>query len=78
MWESISNFFTSIYEDVAFGLSSLFESIPVPEFLVNQDVIVIPGSISFFLEPMRFSFGLTVIASAYTLRFLIRRIPFIG
>jgi hypothetical protein len=32
----------------------------------------------YFAQVMDFSFGLTVVASAYGIRFLIRRIPVIG
>ena len=78
MWDSISLFFIETYESIVFGLSSLFDSIPSPEFLSNSEIITIPSSITFFAEPMRLGFGLTIIVSAYTIRFLIRRIPFIG
>jgi hypothetical protein len=79
MWESIKNFFLWVYESIVLGISNLFSLIPAPAFLENIDSsLTIPSSVAFFAAPMQFQFGITVIVSAYTTRFLIRRIPFIG
>jgi hypothetical protein len=62
------------------GVVTLFEIIPAPDFLLNAQSVggsIAPGALYFmtlFLLPT----GLTMIVTAYTLRFLLRRIPFIG
>ncbi|SDT62376.1 DUF2523 family protein [Pseudomonas prosekii] len=38
----------------------------------------IDPSVWYFLNIMQIPFGITVVSSAYLLRFLVRRIPFIG
>lgn len=79
MWDSLTNWFISIYESIMFGISDLFSSIPAPSFLENIDgSIQIPATVAFFAAPLQLQFGIGVIVSAYTIRFLIRRIPIIG
>jgi hypothetical protein len=79
MWDSIKNFFLYIYESIILGVSDLFSLIPAPDFLENiNSSLSIPSSVAFFAAPMQFQFGVGVIVSAYTIRFLIRRIPIIG
>lgn len=38
----------------------------------------VPASVLFFLDPFQLPFGITVVLSALTLRFLIRRLPIVG
>ena len=79
MWDSIKNFFLWVYESILLGISNLFSLIPAPAFLDNINAsLSIPSSVAFFAAPMQFQFGIGVIVSAYTIRFLIRRIPIIG
>ena len=62
------------------GAVTVFESIPVPDFLANAQAVgssIAPGAL-YFLTLFLLPTGLTMIVSAYTLRFLLRRIPFIG
>lgn len=54
------------------------EAIPVPDWVSSVDSVTLPSSVVFFTSLFQLPFGLTVVASAYTLRFLIRRIPLIG
>lgn len=37
-----------------------------------------PSGVWYFLSVVQFPFGVAVIISAYTLRFIVRRLPFIG
>lgn len=59
------------------GLASLFESIPVPSFL-EMGNLNLPSSVIFFTDLFVLPLGASIIVSAYTLRFIIRRLPFIG
>ncbi|WP_445262008.1 DUF2523 family protein [Pseudomonas sp. EA_65y_Pfl2_P78] len=38
----------------------------------------IPSSVWYFMNMMQIPYGISVVTSAYFLRFLVRRIPFIG
>lgn len=78
MWDTITAWFVSIYESVVLGISDMFASIPAPDFLSNMESIVLPASVGFFAAPFQFPFGLSIVVSAYTIRFLIRRLPFVG
>ena len=62
------------------GLALLIEAIPVPSFLLNAPGFLgaIDPTVAYFLEGFAFAEGLTIIFSAYVLRFLIRRIPVVG
>lgn len=66
------------YESILFGLAALFEAIPVPDFLQNAMSYKMPNILGWFAEPFAISTGATIIVSAYVLRFIIRRLPFVG
>lgn len=78
----ISDFFTSLglwfYESIVFGLASLLESIPLPDFLTQMSSYTLPDVVAWAAAPFMLSYGVGIIGSAYTLRFIIRRLPFIG
>lgn len=51
----------------------------LPSFSGLNDVFNgIPAGLWYFLDLMQFSSGFSMVLSAYLLRFMIRRIPFIG
>jgi hypothetical protein len=62
------------------GLASILESIPVPSWLSGLDSssLSIPGEVMYWLAPFQLEFGVSAIVGAYMVRFIIRRIPFIG
>lgn len=68
--------FLLVFEAVLWVLSA----IPVPDFLANlgPNITAIDPGVMFFVQPLQLGTGLTWIASAYSIRFLIRRIPVIG
>jgi hypothetical protein len=51
--------------------------IPVPDFLTSAS-IQLPPSVAFFADVLMFPEGFQMIATAYTARFILRRIPGIG
>lgn len=71
-------FWLYVYDSLMGGLATLIESIPVPDFLSNIQTVSLPASVSWFLDPFQIGFGLIAIVGAYTARFILRRIPFIG
>lgn len=66
------------YDSLLSGFAVIVEAIPMPDFLINLQPYALPQSIAWAAESMNLTYGLTVIVSAYTARFILRRIPFIG
>lgn len=62
------------------GLATIIEAIPVPDFMENLGNLfaAIPSGVAYFLAPMHLGAGVTIVLSAYVIRFVIRRIPLIG
>ena len=62
------------------ALASIIELIPVPAFFTDASSAFasIPSEIVFFMGPLELGYGIGVVLSAYTLRFIIRRIPLFG
>lgn len=62
------------------ALASFFEAIPVPAFITNAGNFFqgIPDSFLYFVNMFAVGEGIAMVIAAYILRFLIRRIPFIG
>lgn len=69
-----------IYAEVMDGLASFIEWIPVPNFIneASSAFSGIPSQVMYFADIFELNFGITVVLAALSLRFLIRRIPFIG
>lgn len=67
-----------VYDSVMSGVAFIIESIPVPDFLANLQSYTIPPSVSWAADPFNIPAGIAIIVSAYTARFILRRIPFIG
>lgn len=76
--QEFKDFYLWAYDNFMGGLATLVESIPSPDFLQNMQTMVMPPAVSWFLQPFEIPYALTVIASAYVARFVLRRIPFIG
>lgn len=76
--EGLGQLVVSFWNYLLSGLSSLFELIPAPAFLSNLATTDIPSGVAWAADIFQIEFGLSVIVSAYTLRFIIRRIPGIG
>jgi hypothetical protein len=62
------------------ALAAVINWIPVPSFITNASgwIGAIPSFPAYLLSSLNFSAGVTILVTAYVLRFLIRRIPFIG
>lgn len=61
------------------GLASIFEAIPVPDWVSTaQAGLSALSPIGYYLNLFAVPQGFATIISAYILRFLIRRIPFVG
>lgn len=68
------------FSKIAEGIVSFFEAIPVPDFFVSAANAFgsVPSEVVFFAEAFQIGPGVTMVLGAYLLRFIMRRIPFIG
>jgi len=62
------------------GLEAFFLWLPVPSFFTTASASLagIPGEVAYFAEALALGPGLTLIFSAYVIRFVIRRLPVVG
>lgn len=62
------------------ALAAILAAIPVPDFVNNTAGLFsqIPGEVWFYWSALQIPYGVGVMLTAWALRFLIRRIPFIG
>lgn len=62
------------------GLAAVLEAIPVPSWISSAGGVfdAIPDGVIYFAQAFQLPAGLSIIVSAYVIRFLIRRIPIIG
>lgn len=69
-----------LWAELLDALASFVEAIPPPDFLVDASAAFsgISGNIAFFASKLAVAEGLAMVLSAYVLRFILRRIPFIG
>lgn len=69
-----------IWEWVLDGVAAVLEAVPVPSWLSSAGSVLdgIPDGVLYFAQALQLPAGLSMIVSAYVLRFLIRRIPIIG
>lgn len=76
--ESLKDLFLYIWDLFLSGLASLIEAIPTPSFLMDLTGLELPETVIWLASMFQLDFGLTVITSAYTFRFILRRIPGVG
>ncbi|MET0082676.1 MAG: hypothetical protein ABW079_06650 [Sedimenticola sp.] len=69
-----------IFEGIMDASATIVEAIPVPDFVDQAGAKIgqIGSDIGYWIGPFELDYGLSAIISAYTLRFIIRRIPLIG
>jgi hypothetical protein len=71
---SILGFFVNLLD----GLAALFEMIPVPDFVTKIPTYQLPEFFLYLTDIMQVYEGCQIVMGAYLVRFLIRRLPFIG
>lgn len=69
-----------LWQELLEALNNLIHYIPVPDFFADAGTAMasIPSGVAFFAQVGQFNYGLTVVITALTIRFLIRRIPLVG
>ena len=69
-----------LWADILAGLAAIITAIPVPSWISSIPGWLngMPSGIWWWIGWLHFGSGLGIVISAYVLRFLIRRIPFVG
>lgn len=75
--DSLQQLFIETIDVLLQGLSFVFSLIPAPDFLQNIN-IQFPETALFMIQIFEMPFGIAVVVSAYTFRFILRRIPGLG
>lgn len=78
MAEEIKLILLWLLDGVLSGVVSLISAVPMPGWVQQSTGLTFPSSVAWFASAFEIKFGLIVIASAYGIRFFIRRLPFIG
>lgn len=80
LWTVISEFPLHVLSLLLQGLAAFINWIPAPGFFADAGSWIgnIPPLVAFLLSSLQIGSLVTVLVSAYTLRFVIRRIPFLG
>lgn len=62
------------------GLAAILNAIPVPDWMASAGSAIsnFPPGAAYFLATMHIGAGATIMVSAFTIRFIIRRLPIIG
>lgn len=83
-FDSIIEFFKLfpewIFEHLVDDFIAFFNAIPVPDFFAMAANAFgnIPDSVVYFAQPFHIGTGISMILTAYFLRFVIRRLPIFG
>jgi len=69
-----------VWEWLLEAVAAMINAIPVPDWIQDVGAVfaAIPADVIWFLDPFRLGLGLSLIGTAYTIRFLIRRLPVVG
>ena len=69
-----------IWSLICQGLGLVLAAIPVPDWLANAGNVVgaMPPGVAYLGGAFKIPEGIVMIIGAYTLRFVIRRLPFVG
>lgn len=76
--EEIRLVFLAMFDSFLQSLVALLAAIPVPDFLQNVSQFQLPSGVVYIANQLQIDTGIAMLVGAYILRFLLRRIPFIG
>jgi hypothetical protein len=69
-----------VFKVLCTAVLAVIDAIPVPSFFANASGLMasLPAGVVYFAQAAQIGNGLTILMSAIGLRFLIRRLPFVG
>jgi hypothetical protein len=72
--------FKWLWHELLTALAAVLSGIPVPAWLAGAAAAfsAVPPGVAFFLNAFEVPAGISIILGAYTIRFVIRRVPLIG
>jgi hypothetical protein len=76
--DQIQYVFLMMFESILSGLASVLELIPVPDFVSQIPTMQLPEYFLYIADIFQLYAGIQIVMSCYLIRFLIRRLPFIG
>jgi hypothetical protein len=73
-------FIDKAWDLITTGLGLVLQAIPVPEWLSSAGDVVgaMPPGVAYLAQAFMIPQGVAILVGAYTIRFVIRRIPLIG
>lgn len=74
---ALERFFSWIWGGLMDFLGGMLALIPVPDF-IQTATFALPDGVAWFASALEIPTGLSIVVSAYLIRFTIRRLPFIG
>lgn len=80
LWDAVSTLALECFKALLEGLATVLQAIPAPGFMADAASYIgsIPPLMAYLASSLQLGAGLTIIVTAYIVRFVIRRIPFIG
>lgn len=76
--DEAKSLFVWFSEQIFNGVVAVLHAIPVPSWASNVGSLSLPSEVAWAASAFELPYAGTVIASAYAIRFVIRRLPFIG
>ena len=78
--DEIKFLFIAFTDSILSGCAALIKAIPAPDFMANATTLSsgLTADLLYFTTMFQVPFGLSVCVAAYSLRFILRRIPLIG
>lgn len=77
LMQMIQGFFLWIWESILSALVAVLSAIPVPSWMTSG-TFSLPDGVLWFAQALELDYAAGVMATAWTLRFFIRRLPIIG
>lgn len=65
------------YDSLLTGFVTVIDLIPAPDFL-TVGTVSLPPTVAYYAEAFKIREGIGIVVTAYTARFILRRIPGIG
>jgi hypothetical protein len=76
--DEVKALFVWFSEQIFNALLAVIDAIPMPAWTQNAGGLSLPPEVVWFASAFELHYGAVVVASAYGIRFLIRRMPIIG
>jgi hypothetical protein len=80
LWTGLQHLGLIVFSALMQGLATVIQDIPAPAFFsdISGWVGSIPPFVSYLIQGLEIPQGITIVCTAMVIRFLIRRLPFVG